>query len=40
MKIELREPKTGQDFSLYYDLRWRILREPMDPGQGEREGRA
>jgi GNAT superfamily N-acetyltransferase len=24
----LREPKTGEEFRLYYDLRWRILREP------------
>ena len=28
MSIELREPKTADDFALYYDLRWRILREP------------
>jgi GNAT superfamily N-acetyltransferase len=28
MNIELREPKTADDFALYYDLRWRILREP------------
>lgn len=26
--IELREPKTQEEFRLYYDLRWRILREP------------
>jgi N-acetylglutamate synthase-like GNAT family acetyltransferase len=28
MHIELREPKTADDFALYYDLRWRILRKP------------
>ncbi len=28
MQIELREPNTEEDFQLYYDLRWRILREP------------
>jgi N-acetylglutamate synthase-like GNAT family acetyltransferase len=28
MNIELREPKTAEDFALYYDLRWRILRKP------------
>ena len=28
MDMELREPKTEQEFHLYYDLRWRILREP------------
>ena len=28
MNIELREPKTADDFALYYDLRWRILRKP------------
>jgi N-acetylglutamate synthase-like GNAT family acetyltransferase len=28
MNIELRESKTADDFALYYDLRWRILRKP------------
>jgi GNAT superfamily N-acetyltransferase len=28
MQVELREPKTREEFDLYYDLRWRILREP------------
>src|SRR5215470_1626524 len=28
MDLELREPKTANDFALYYDLRWRILRKP------------
>ncbi len=27
MKIELREPGTERELELYYDLRWRILRE-------------
>jgi len=28
MEIEVREPRTEQELNLYYDLRWRILREP------------
>lgn len=28
MNVELREPKTEEERTLYYDLRWRILREP------------
>ena len=28
MDIELREPKTEEEFEKYYDLRWRILRKP------------
>jgi ribosomal protein S18 acetylase RimI-like enzyme len=28
MDIELREPKTEEEFERYYDLRWRILRKP------------
>lgn len=28
MDVELREPKTEEEFRLYYDLRWRILRKP------------
>src|SRR5260221_14779427 len=27
MNVELREPGTPDEFDLYYDLRWRILRE-------------
>jgi GNAT superfamily N-acetyltransferase len=27
-KLLIREPRSGVDFGLYYDLRWRILREP------------
>ena len=26
--LVIREPRSGVDFGLYYDLRWRILREP------------
>lgn len=41
MKIELRQPVTEEDFQLYYDLRWRILREPWtrarESGQDEHE---
>jgi N-acetylglutamate synthase-like GNAT family acetyltransferase len=33
MHIELREPQTVEEFSLYYDLRWRILREPWRRGR-------
>ncbi|MCU1233397.1 MAG: Histone acetyltransferase HPA2-like protein [Candidatus Solibacter sp.] len=27
-RLLIREPRSGVDFGLYYDLRWRILREP------------
>ena len=27
MKIDVREPASDRDFELYYDLRWRVLRE-------------
>lgn len=33
MDIEVREPKTAEEFDLYYDLRWRILREPWHRGR-------
>ncbi len=26
--LELRPPQTEREFELYYDLRWRVLREP------------
>ena len=32
--IVIREPKTEQDFELYYDLRWRILRKPWNQLKG------
>jgi GNAT superfamily N-acetyltransferase len=42
--IEVREPGSGAEFQQYYDLRWRILREPWtqekESGQDEREGTA
>ena len=28
MEAALREPRSAADFASYYDLRWRILREP------------
>ena len=28
MDIELREPRTEEEFHKYHDLRWRILRQP------------
>ena len=28
MDIDLRAPKTEEEFEKYYDLRWRILRQP------------
>jgi N-acetylglutamate synthase-like GNAT family acetyltransferase len=27
MAIEVREPRTQEELDLYYDLRWRVLRE-------------
>ena len=32
--IVIREPKTEQDFELYYDLRWQILRKPWNQLKG------
>lgn len=32
MQIDLREPKTVEEFDRYYDLRWRILRAPWRRG--------
>lgn len=32
--ITIRSPKTPEEFSLYYDLRWRILREPWNQPRG------
>ena len=44
MEIEVREPRTEQEFDLYYDLRWRILREPWtsarESARDEHEGAA
>jgi GNAT superfamily N-acetyltransferase len=42
--IQLREPQTADDFVLYYDLRWRVLREPWtedrESGKDEHEQNA
>jgi GNAT superfamily N-acetyltransferase len=44
MNFELREPQTEHELALYYDLRWRILREPWttlrESGRDEHEGDA
>jgi N-acetylglutamate synthase-like GNAT family acetyltransferase len=41
MAIEVREPGTQQELDLYYDLRWRVLREQWtkarDSGRDEHE---
>ncbi len=29
MEIEIRSPRTDEEWSLYYDLRYRVLREPL-----------
>ena len=40
MKIQIEEPLTSEDFERYYDLRWRILREPWNQPRGsERDDR-
>lgn len=33
-QITIREPHSAQDFDLYYDLRWRVLREPLQQPRG------
>jgi GNAT superfamily N-acetyltransferase len=44
MEVNIRQPKTVEDFENYYDLRWRILRKPWNQPKGsqrdEHEGRA
>lgn len=44
MDLVLREPRSEEDFKLYYDLRWRILREPWtqarESGRDEHEENA
>jgi N-acetylglutamate synthase-like GNAT family acetyltransferase len=44
MSIALREPRTKEELDLYYDLRWRVLREPWtnarDSGRDEHEDEA
>ena len=34
MKIEIRSPKTDQEWEDYYDLRYRVLREPWNQPRG------
>ncbi|MFT5778673.1 MAG: putative GNAT family N-acyltransferase [Crocinitomicaceae bacterium] len=34
MNIEIRTPKTDQEWESYYDLRYRILRAPLDKPRG------
>src|SRR6266567_2280266 len=44
MRVEIREPKNEEEFELYYDLRWRILRQPWtdlrESGKDEHEPQA
>jgi N-acetylglutamate synthase-like GNAT family acetyltransferase len=44
MGIDVREPGTPAELGLYYDLRWRILREPWtknkEQGRDEHEDEA
>ena len=34
MKISIRSPQTEDEWSQYYDLRWRILRQPWQQSKG------
>jgi predicted GNAT family N-acyltransferase len=34
MGIEIRTPQTEKEWEAYYDLRYRILREPLDQPRG------
>jgi GNAT superfamily N-acetyltransferase len=40
MKIEIRSPKTTNEWQEYYDLRYRVLRQPWNqpPGSERNEG--
>ena len=44
MAIEVREPRTQEELDLYYDLRWRVLREQWtksrESGRDEHEQNA
>lgn len=44
MQIQVREPRTEEEFEQYYDLRWRVLREPWaqarESGRDEHEQEA
>ena len=38
MDIKTRQPETDKEFEAYYDLRWRILREPwLQPKGSEKD---
>ena len=32
--IEIRKPRTAEEFEHYYDLRWKILRQPWNQQKG------
>jgi GNAT superfamily N-acetyltransferase len=34
MGIEIRSPQTQEEWDAYYDLRYRVLREPLDQPRG------
>lgn len=34
MNIKLKQPKTKKEFEAYYELRWRVLREPWNQPRG------
>jgi GNAT superfamily N-acetyltransferase len=34
MGIEIRSPRTTEEWDAYYDLRYRVLREPLDQPRG------
>lgn len=34
-QIQVREPSTPEEMEAYYDLRWRILREPWSRERGQ-----
>jgi predicted GNAT family N-acyltransferase len=44
MNVEIKEPKTAEELEKYYELRWRVLREPWSQPPGSEkddlEGRA
>ena len=34
MKVEIRSPKTTDEWQEYYDLRYRVLRQPWNQPRG------
>ncbi|MHB8526848.1 MAG: GNAT family N-acetyltransferase [Candidatus Acidiferrales bacterium] len=34
-QVQVREPSTAEEIEAYYDLRWRILREPWSQERGQ-----